>query len=550
MGESEKLRDIIVYLEQSKARENELRTESEYLLEGLAALNRSHDESGLKSEIISILKKVLLFDDAIILSEKDNEGYTAELSTVEPLSGSRWVSGQLFKRLMNGTPVAVFNVWDVEEWKQFHAQYEERITSALHIPVISGGRNSIVICTHRERGFFTVRHVNIAKRFALLVSQVLVNIEYQKAILDRNRFFTLSLELMCIITYDGFVVQHNSMWGTHLGYSDEDIKGRSFLEFVHPEDVMQSAETFSKIRTSGTSLKFENRMYCRDRSVRHFLWSCSSFAAGAVFYAVGTDITERKEAERVMRERNEMIEKDLKMAQIIQNALVSSSVPLFKNLQVDYRYFPLDAVGGDFFSFTMLADGGLGVFIGDVSGHGIMAALYLSLLKFSTDQMCRMHPRSPKEYLEHLNRNLYGNMPNAFVTAVYGLFYEAHDSGGMHFRFSRSGHPVPVICKSSGKEPSFIDSRGGLMGMIEEIHVEEKEIVLDKGDRLFLYTDGVSECRNRKGRMLSENEFLEMIRDSQSPTLSATMDSIIERVNSYQSSNMIDDMVLIGFEVT
>src|SRR6056297_483402 len=103
-----------------------------------------------------------------------------------------------------------------------------------------------------------------------------------------------------------------------------------------------------------------------------------------------TDIQKTRDAliesERILRERNEIIEKDLKAAQLIQRSLVQSEIEDIAGIATALKYIPLDAIGGDYYSITPLEEGGTGVFIGDVTGHGVSAALYLSLLKATTDR--------------------------------------------------------------------------------------------------------------------------------------------------------------------
>ena len=106
--------------------------------------------------------------------------------------------------------------------------------------------------------------------------------------------------------------------------------------------------------------------------------------ADGVVYIVGNlmDITERKEALEKLRQKNLDMEKDLLYAQMIISKLLPDSIPRVKFLNIEYRYMPLEAIGGDFFSFFDIDTNNLGVFIGDVAGHGVSAALFLSLLKF------------------------------------------------------------------------------------------------------------------------------------------------------------------------
>ena len=79
-------------------------------------------------------------------------------------------------------------------------------------------------------------------------------------------------------------------------------------------------------------------------------------------------------------------------------------------------------MGGDYFSFTALDEGGLGIFIGDVTGHGVPAALFLSLVRSVSNQACRKYGMSPGKYIEMINNEVYRGMPSYYLTALYGVF--------------------------------------------------------------------------------------------------------------------------------
>ncbi len=255
-------------------------------------------------------------------------------------------------------------------------------------------------------------------------------------------------------------------------------------------------------------------------------------------------------SEEMLRKRNEMIEKDLKNAQIIQKALLPNSIPPAENIRMEYKNFSVDAVGGDYFSFTPLKEGGLGVFIGDVSGHGVSAALFLSLLKATADRACRQFGQSPREFIEYLNRELIETMPHYFVTAIYGYFSKPNADGSIKFTFSKGGHPNPIIqWKSTGKI-EMLRCRGTILGKFDHAKYEEISLILQPGDRIFLYTDGLPEMTNPEKQMLGFNELVNLIEECVKDDLKETLHAILLEADSFRKgADIEDDIVLIGLEV-
>ncbi len=256
-------------------------------------------------------------------------------------------------------------------------------------------------------------------------------------------------------------------------------------------------------------------------------------------------------SEEMLRRRTETIDKDLKNAQIIQRALLPNRIPAVERIKLDFRNYSVDEVGGDYFSFTPLQEGGLGVFIGDVSGHGVSAALFLSLLKATADRTCRRYGQKPREFIEKLNHDLIENMPHYFVTAIYGYFGDFNDAtGNITFTFSKGGHPNPIIYRAATGHVEMLNCRGTILGKFEQVKYEEQKVLLSRGDRIFLYTDGLPEMTNASKDMLGYNELLPLIRSASAADLSGTLDSIISSAGNFRGDALIeDDIVLIGCEV-
>ena len=128
--------------------------------------------------------------------------------------------------------------------------------------------------------------------------------ELAQARAEIDRFFALSLDLMTIANADGYFVRINPAFESILGYTSEELTGRPYMDFVHPDDVAATEEAFRRQTGGSQVLAFENRYRCRDGSYRWLLWSATVLDDGYV-YATARDVTERREMEERLRESRE-----------------------------------------------------------------------------------------------------------------------------------------------------------------------------------------------------------------------------------------------------
>ena len=194
---------------------------------------------------------------------------------------------------------------------------------------------------------------------------------------------------------------------------------------------------------------------------------------------------------RLLSERNNQIEAELDMARLLQQKLLPEHLPRIPGLNVEARYIPMDKVGGDFFDY-LETDGRLGVFLADVSGHGIPGAFFSAVAKM-TLHYSRHLSHDPPELLRAINESvLQYSVHGMFLTALYMEI----DPASRNARFSMAGQCRPLLLRPGADEPEELYTAGIPIGVKSDIPLEEDTIQMEAGSRLILYTDGLTELNN------------------------------------------------------
>ena len=188
------------------------------------------------------------------------------------------------------------------------------------------------------------------------------------------------------------------------------------------------------------------------------------------------------------------IQKELEIAQQIQSAILPREVPQIAGLEIAAKYVPMAAVAGDFYDFVVVDDKRVGVFVADVTGHGVPAALIASMLKTALAAQ-RSTAHDPARVLSGLNQALCGKFEEHFVTAGY-LFVDAEKC---IMRYAGAGHPPLLLgSRHENGQGAFreVESNGLMLGVHEGATYSAVEFPFHTGQRCVLYTDGVLEARN------------------------------------------------------
>ena len=119
-----------------------------------------------------------------------------------------------------------------------------------------------------------------------------------------DRFFALSIDLLCLLNFNGYFKRLNPAWERTLGFTRDELMSKPFIEFVHPEDRERTLKQNAAVRAGGQALSFENRYMCKDGSYKWFRWNAAPDTSGSVIYSVARDITASKHAEE---EREQLV---------------------------------------------------------------------------------------------------------------------------------------------------------------------------------------------------------------------------------------------------
>lgn len=254
-----------------------------------------------------------------------------------------------------------------------------------------------------------------------------------------------------------------------------------------------------------------------------------------------------REILHVLRDRNHIIEKDLELAYTIQKSLLPAEYPRQSGVQIASKYIPMDVVGGDFYDFIEIDDKESGIFISDVSGHGVPAALITSMIKVAVSSLNKRVITKPGKFCQVINEALIDKTATNFITAFYCIY----NSEAQTLRFSNAGHCQPILYRKKTGEMHLLATDGIILGVFSDVNIEEKSIKVEKGDRLILYTDGLIETQNSQREFYSVNGLKNFIIKNSETHITEFVHCLFEDVKNWSTiKGFEDDIVIIGIDFT
>ncbi|MCX5920387.1 MAG: PP2C family protein-serine/threonine phosphatase [Candidatus Melainabacteria bacterium] len=265
--------------------------------------------------------------------------------------------------------------------------------------------------------------------------------------------------------------------------------------------------------------------------------------------------------------RSLMIEKELYKTRQLQQSLLPSIVEskdspsddgglgtsklhyLSDKFRISGMYIPCDAIGGDLYDLCEFHDGSLGVIITDVSGHGVPAAFVTALLKSSFYRITHHH-QTPDQVLFHLNNQLAAVVKTGdYLTAAYLHFLDE----GKTVQYGGAGHPYPILYRAKTNTIELLEENGTPLVWVPDMPYNMQFTNLEQGDKILLFTDGVTELTNPQEELYGEDRLAELLPEviSWSPEGGgAILESILMELSDFtQGHPLADDMTMLIIEV-
>ena len=227
---------------------------------------------------------------------------------------------------------------------------------------------------------------------------------------------------------------------------------------------------------------------------------------------------------------------DLDDAMAIQRRLLPTEIPQLGGFDIACSWQPAKVIGGDYYDVLQLGDTLLGLCIGDVVGKGVPAALLMANLQAAVKSVATS-TLAPRDLVTRVNRIISRNIDSAkFIT----FFYAALDAESKTAVFTNAGHNPPVLVRADGSVVTLATG-GPVLGILETFSYDQGHVELKAGDRLALFTDGVTEVWNSEGAEFGDDG----LRERRIPGAAELRDAIVTAVTDFSHGDFHDDVTLV-----
>jgi sigma-B regulation protein RsbU (phosphoserine phosphatase) len=233
-------------------------------------------------------------------------------------------------------------------------------------------------------------------------------------------------------------------------------------------------------------------------------------------------------------------EQELEQAREIQQSLLPKHIPQLPGFEIDGAWEPARVVGGDYFDVIQLSTTKLGICIADVVGKSISAALLMANVQASVRAFAT-NSASPSALCSRVNSVLCTSISTGkFVTFFYGVL----DAEQGIFEYTNAGHPPPILLRARG-EVQELTNGGAVLGVFPDWTYRDSQLQFQPGDRLLLFTDGITEAAQAEGEEFGEQRLIQGARNSVRKSTAELKASLLAEVKQFCSFQLQDDATLI-----
>jgi sigma-B regulation protein RsbU (phosphoserine phosphatase) len=370
----------------------------------------------------------------------------------------------------------------------------------------------------------------------------------------------------------------NQQYCKHYNCRLEDILGKTDFDFFPGELAEKYTKDDRRVMETGQTYEIieEHQPLGQDKTIVQVVKTPLYSADGSIIGLQGIfwDITAQKLAEEQIRRantelarsreelrtKNLLMEENLHMAREIQSAMLPQQYPTFPHhvppeqsaLQFVHRYQPAETVSGDFFSVSALSEDVAGVFICDVTGHGMRAALVTAMIRALVEEL-KPIAQDPGMFLRKLNADLFTILKTTGSPMLTTAFYLVANWRTGVMRFANAGHPKPLLVRrSTDRVEPLVNASGKsqpALGLFENPPYQTTEINLAPGDLMMLFTDGLYEVQGPNEELYSQERMIMDVKTRLRKPAAQLFDELLAAIGSFSVDHeFADDVCLIGVE--
>ena len=244
------------------------------------------------------------------------------------------------------------------------------------------------------------------------------------------------------------------------------------------------------------------------------------------------------------RKSDAQLQGELIEARELQESLLTNPSLAVPHFEIAIKWQPAKTVGGDYVAAFDIDDEHVALCVADVVGKGLPAALLMSNFQAALKSLALQYS-SPAEMSTHLNRVLYSNTPlHKFITAFYGVV----DIPYRTFKFTNAGHNPPLLLRANA-ECVRLEAGGSVLGAFADLNYTEGEVQLRAGDRLLLFTDGLSEAVDASNEQFGEQRLIDLLCEHRHRTPEELKEIIFDAVAEFCGHSFRDDAALMTLSV-
>lgn len=267
---------------------------------------------------------------------------------------------------------------------------------------------------------------------------------------------------------------------------------------------------------------------------------------GNSFNRMASDLRQNIEELRRTTTEKERYAREMEIAREIQDTFLPETPPEIPGFEICATTIPAMEIGGDLYDFILIPDNRWGFVIGDVSGKGVSAALYMALCRTQI-HTCGGELENPSDAIRKANRLIFDEgRSSMFIT----VFYAVLDPARMTLSWVNAGHNPPLLVRGKGPEVQMFEGRGIALGVIDDVDIPERTVPVERGDLIFLYTDGVTEAFNTADEYYGEERMIAVVRRNRSRPANEIRDALLEDIRQFTgTAPQSDDITFILIKV-